>query len=95
MSKIWIIVKRDIYTYFTDFYGAGFRTVYLLLQLLVFGYILGKVVPPTIPAGMTYLQFFAIGSVVISLFGASYTIGRDLYLDRESGFLIFRFQEKI
>jgi len=87
LSKLFIIAKRDILTFFTNFYGVGFRTLNLLLYVVVFAYVLAKIVPSQITGGLTYIQFFALGATVLSLFGASYLIGRDVYWDRESGFL--------
>lgn len=87
MNKLLIIAKRDILTFFTNFYGVGFRTLNLLLYVVIFAFVLAKIVPSNMTGGLSYIQFFALGATVLSLFGASYLIGRDVYWDRESGFL--------
>ncbi len=87
MTRILVVVKRDVIGYFKNYYEVGFRTAYLVFQVLVFAYILAEIVPQGSIGGLTYLQYFALGSTVISLFGASYTVGRDIHRDWESGFL--------
>jgi len=87
LNKLFIVAKRDIITFFTDFYGVGFRTLNNLCYVVIFAFVLTRIVPSTLTGGLSYLQFFALGATVISIFNASYLIGRDVYWDRESGFL--------
>ena len=87
ISGIRVVLGRDLRTFFTDFYGIGFRTLELLLQTVIFAYVLTSVVPSSEIGGLTYLQFFALGSLITSVFWASYEIGRDVYWDRDSGYL--------
>lgn len=87
MSELFVIAKRDIRTFFMNFYGVGFRTVYNLFYILIFAFVLQRVVSSNLTGGLNYFQYFALGATVISLFGASYMIGRDVYWDRETGFL--------
>ena len=82
-----MVVARDIRTFFTNFYGVGFRNIVVVLDTVIFAFILSAAVPSEAVGGLTYLQFFALGSIVVSIFWASYNIGRDVYWDRESGFL--------
>jgi ABC-type polysaccharide/polyol phosphate export permease len=85
-----VVLLRDLITYFTSFYAVGFDTLNNLLQVLLFAYVLSEIVPPTALGNLTYLQYFAIGSLSISIFGAAYSIGRDVYWDRDSGFLNYQ-----
>lgn len=87
MTRLLIVAKRDIRTYFTDFYGVGFRTLSNLCFIVFFGLVLAKIVSSNLIGELSYLQFFALGATVTSIFNASYLIGRDVYWDRESGFL--------
>lgn len=87
MRGLRVVLLRDIRTFFTNFYGVGFRMVDIVLQTVIFAYILASVVHPTVTGGLTYIQYFALGSLVISSFWASYNIGREVYWDRESGYL--------
>lgn len=82
-----VVLLRDVRTYLANFYGIGFRMLNVFLDTLIFAFILTSAVPRSATGGLSYLQFFAIGSLVISIFWASYTIGRDVYRDRESGYL--------
>ncbi len=82
-----VVLARDVRTFFTNFYGVGFRSMVVVLDTVIFAFILSAAVRPGAVGSMTYLQFFALGSIVVSIFWASYNIGRDVYWDRESGFL--------
>ena len=87
IEGIRIVLVRDIRTYFLNFYGIGFRTFYLFLETVIFAYVVSKAVSSTLIGGLSYLQFFALGALVTSIFGSSYYVGRDVYKDRESGYL--------
>jgi ABC-2 type transport system permease protein len=87
MSGVKVVLGRDVRTFFTNFYGVGFRTLVVVLETVIFAFILSNAVPPGAVGSLTYLQFFALGSLVVSIFWASYNIGRDVYWDRESGYL--------
>src|SRR5438128_1287276 len=82
-----VVLGRDVRTFFTNFYGVGFRTLVVVLETVVFAFILSSVVPTSAIGGLSYLQFFALGSLVVSMFWASYNIGREVFWDRDSGYL--------
>ncbi len=87
MDGVRVVLERDVRTFFMNFYAIGFRNIVVVLDTVIFAFILSAAVRPGAVGNMTYLQFFALGSLVVSIFWASYNIGRDVYWDRESGFL--------
>jgi len=87
MNGARVVLGRDVRTFFTNFYGVGFRTIVVVLETVIFAFILSAAVRPGAVGNLTYLQFFALGSIVVSIFWASYNIGRDVYWDRENGFI--------
>lgn len=84
-----LVFKRDLRTFFMNFYGIGFRTVYLFLQVSLFAYIIAKVVSPSLVSGLSYLQYFTLGAAVASLFWASFSTARDIHRDKETGFFVY------
>lgn len=88
-SGFMVIFKRDVRTFFTNFYGIGFRTVYLFLQIFLFANILGRVISPSSIGGLSYLQYFTLGATIASLFWASFSITYDILVDKETGFFIY------
>lgn len=87
IDGIRVVVVRDIRTMLTNFTEIAFRTLEVVLQTIIFAFILTKVVPPWAVGGLSYVQYYALGAIVTSVFWASYSIGREVYRDRESGYL--------
>lgn len=82
-----LVLVRDVRIFFSNFYGVGFRSLNIVLETVLFAYILTRIVPISGTNGLTYLQYYALGSIVISVFWASYSIGRDVFWDKESGYM--------
>ena len=83
------IFKRDMHTFFTNFYGVGFRTVHIFFQVFLFANILGMAISPSSIGGLGYLQYFTLGASIASLFYSSFTVAYDIQIDKETGFFIY------
>jgi len=82
-----VILRRDIYTFFTNYTSIAFRNLQIVFLILIFAGVLSSVAPRTSTFGLSYQQYFALGAMVVSVGSTSLLIGREIYRDKESGFM--------
>ncbi|MDE1852393.1 MAG: ABC transporter permease [Thaumarchaeota archaeon] len=81
---IWVLVERDLRTLVKSPWILINRTVFFLIQLFVFAFLITKLATSL---GFNYFDFYSIGAVVSTITSIAFIIGEDLFEEEEMGLL--------
>jgi ABC-2 type transport system permease protein len=81
---IWVLVERDLRTLVKSPWILINRTVFFLIQLFVFAYLITKLATSL---GFNYFDFYSVGAVVSTITSIAFIIGEDLFEEEEMGLL--------
>jgi ABC-2 type transport system permease protein len=86
LAILWSIVERDLRILVKSPWILIQRSVFFLIQLFVFAYLVNKLVSPSLP-GFNYFDFYSVGAVVSTITSIAFIIGADLFEEEEMGML--------
>ena len=81
---IWVLVERDLRTLVKSPWILINRTVFFLIQLFVFAFLITKLATSL---GFNYFDFYSVGAVVSTITSIAFIIGEDLFEEEEMGLL--------
>jgi ABC-2 type transport system permease protein len=81
---IWVLVERDLRTLVRSPFILINRTVFFLIQLFVFAFLVSKLATAL---GFNYFDFYSVGAVVSTITSIAFIIGEDLFEEEELGLL--------
>lgn len=84
LSVIWVLVERDLRTLVKSPFILINRTIFFLIQLFVFAYLVSRLASSL---GFNYFDFYSVGAVVSTITSIAFIIGEDLFEEEELGLL--------
>lgn len=81
---VWVLIERDLRTLIKSPWILINRTVFFLIQLFVFAYLITKL---AVSLGFDYFDFYSVGAVVSTITSIAFIIGEDLFEEEELGLL--------
>lgn len=84
-SILWSIIARDLRILVKSPWILIQRSVFFLINLFVFAYLINRLVSSTL--GFNYFSFYSVGAVVSTVTSISFIIGADLFEEEELGML--------
>ena len=81
---IWVLVERDLRTLVKSPFILINRTIFFLIQLFVFAFLVSKLASAL---GFNYFDFYSVGAVVSTITSIAFIIGEDLFEEEELGLL--------
>ncbi|MDE1858124.1 MAG: ABC transporter permease [Thaumarchaeota archaeon] len=81
---IWVLIERDLRTLVKSPWILINRTVFFLIQLFVFAFLITKLASSL---GFNYFAFYSVGAVVSTITSIAFIIGEDLFEEEEMGLL--------
>lgn len=81
---IWVLVERDLRTLVKSPFILINRTIFFLIQLFVFAFLVSKLATSL---GFNYFDFYSVGAVVSTITSIAFIIGEDLFEEEELGLL--------
>jgi ABC-2 type transport system permease protein len=81
---IWVLVERDLRTLVKSPFILINRTIFFLIQLFVFAFLVSKLASSL---GFNYFDFYSVGAVVSTITSIAFIIGEDLFEEEELGLL--------
>ncbi len=83
---LWSIIERDLRILLKSPWILIQRSVFFLIQLFVFAYLVNKLISSSL-AGFNYFDFYSVGAVVSTITSIAFIIGADLFEEEELGML--------
>ncbi len=83
---LWSIVERDLRILVKSPWILIQRSVFFLIQLFVFAYLVNKLISSSL-IGFNYFDFYSVGAVVSTITSIAFIIGADLFEEEELGML--------
>lgn len=81
---IWVLIERDLRTLVKSPWILINRTVFFLIQLFVFAYLINRLATSL---NFNYFDFYSVGAVVSTITSIAFIIGEDLFEEEEMGLL--------
>lgn len=81
---IWVLIERDLRTLVKSPWILINRTIFFLIQLFVFAFLITKLATSL---GFDYFDFYSVGAVVSTITSIAFIIGEDLFEEEEMGLL--------
>jgi len=81
---IWALIERDLRTLVKSPFILINRTIFFLIQLFVFAFLVSKLASSL---GFNYFEFYSVGAVVSTITSIAFIIGEDLFEEEELGLL--------
>ena len=81
---IWVLIERDLRTLVKSPWILINRTMFFLIQLFVFAYLINILAKSL---GFNYFDFYSVGAVVSTITSIAFIIGEDLFEEEEMGLL--------
>ena len=81
---IWVLIERDLRTLVKSPFILINRTIFFLIQLFVFAFLVSKLATSL---GFNYFDFYSVGAVVSTITSIAFIIGEDLFEEEELGLL--------
>ena len=81
---IWVLIERDLRTLVKSPFILINRTIFFLIQLFVFAFLVSKLASAL---GFNYFDFYSVGAVVSTITSIAFIIGEDLFEEEELGLL--------
>ena len=82
-----VLVERDLRTLVRSPFILINRTIFFLIQLFVFAFLVSKLASSL---GFNYFDFYSVGAVVSTITSIAFIIGEDLFEEEELGLLDYR-----
>lgn len=85
LSVIRWLIERDLRTLVRSPFILINRTIFFLIQLFIFAFLVSKLASPSL--GFNYFDFYSVGAVVSTITSIAFIIGEDLFEEEELGLL--------
>ena len=81
---IWVLIERDLRTLVKSPFILINRTIFFLIQLFVFAFLVSKLASSL---NFNYFDFYSVGAVISTITSIAFIIGEDLFEEEELGLL--------